>query len=137
MFEANKDQLNDPNDLKQGMTLRIPQSGGESLQGAASTFGSTVILPEPLEAEPPLTNSGSSADTGSIALPPMLPSPGGDERFGPLDDSATPRKFVPARRSPAPERAFEPQSQVNPQHQKSVRRLSQRYSDLQPTTIAR
>ena len=114
IFEANRDQLKDANDLKQGMVLRLPEQRGEASKSLASQGrrlpGSSSSL------EP--TSRGEGSVPSSISRPSSAPQGEIDEQLT-RSDSAQPqaehrtdsttgesssRKFVAARRFTPPAR---------------------------------
>ena len=121
LFEANQDQLNDVNDLKSGMTLRIPQSQTESHSKPLAIKARSTNADEA-----PIDNQFSS-DTGhdSSDRKPKAASIGNNESplnkkpslrttqpssEYPDDKTAPARKFLPSRRFLTPNR---PQARTN------------------------
>ena len=121
LFQANQDQLNDVNDLKSGMTLRIPQSQTESHSKPLAIKARSTNADEA-----PIDNQFSS-DTGhdSSDRKPKAASIGNNESplnkkpslrttqpssEYPDDKTAPARKFLPSRRFLTPNR---PQARTN------------------------
>lgn len=148
IFEANEDQLRDPNDLKLGMILRIPDPRNDSAQkthsGSANpAFDQTDVTAEQTPSQDGISSAGPSAfdirspearprdtESPSIPIPPVLPndvpidSPG--DNWSPDDSSISPaKKFVPSRRTPPPARPVGPQAKTLHPREPGARRLSQ------------
>jgi len=144
IFEANRDQLNDANDLKLGMTLRIPTKTDAATKPVPTKVRLSVEPESPAidhaplfddslnRSEPPVFESRTvppiqepSAPT-KILLPPEISAEPRIE--SPVDQPASEetgpnRKFVPARRIPG--RPIGPQAKATTPPEKSGRRLSQ------------
>ena len=147
LFDANQDQLSDPNDVKVGMELHIPgvqiELATRSLANRSrSTTGRTAAPVEQLpsiperriEIVPPVVDINPNAiRTVPFNVPPTLlpPQKRSNARTDSTIDSsrpeviASPRRFVPARRSPLPPRQVGPQSKANGQSDVAGRKLSQ------------
>ena len=121
LFEANQDQLNDVNDLKSGMTLRIPQAQTNSpSQPLAGKSRSANALESPddnqsaADSEHQTSERNSpAANIGNIEAPSnQRPSLRATQPSSELpDEKTTPtRKFLPSRRFLAPNR---PQARSN------------------------
>jgi hypothetical protein len=159
LFEANQDQLDDPNDVKLGMTLRIPnrrirQEPQSYAQRSRPMAQKKVPVPEPVETEsdrpinllPPVVdiNSNESQTTAPDELPKLIPpqrpidtrieSPA--HRAKKTEDPAVPKKFVPAKRSPLP-RQTGPQAKATDQPNVAGRKLSQISMETTPSKVAR
>ncbi len=156
LFEANQDQLNDPNDLKLGMTLRIPRPRSESAVKHDSARVRIELEQDVPTAEPASTQTDVATDlappndeTNSVPArnPAPLtfpPSERASESSSDLsdeppsaDETDGPKKFIPARRNAPPARPAEPQARANPARETGGRRLTQVLSDSAPGKIAR
>ncbi len=119
LFEANQDQLNDVNDLKSGMTLRIPQTESQSKPLASKARSTNAVEVEldnqsftDTELESP-DRKPKAASTGHNESPsnrkPSLRTTQPSSEYP--DDKTTPaRKFLPSRRFLTPNR---PQARTN------------------------
>lgn len=107
LFEANQDQLNDINDLKSGMTLRIPQTRNESNSKPmpSKSRSADVIEGPTYDRSPALADSpidGSQSGTQQRqTLKPTTQSPVDTPREGTPEPT---RKFLPSRRFLMPSR---------------------------------
>jgi LysM domain len=93
LYEANQDQLSDINDLKSGMTLRIPQARTESTSKSTQSK-SRSVTDDPLDGI-------ESARQNRRTLKPTTETPADGPRDG-LTEPA--RKFLPSRRFLMPSR---------------------------------
>ncbi len=107
LYEANQDQLSDINDLKSGMTLRIPQTRAESTSKptqSKSRSADRIDAPN-AERSPAMTddpdNGIESARQNRRTLKPTTETPADQPRDG-LTEPA--RKFLPSRRFLMPSR---------------------------------
>jgi len=91
IFELNRDRLAGPDDLRVGMTLRIPARNGVSL---ASEIVPSVETAPPAVPEPPPGDSGTSGHEAPAREPETQPArPHAEQLFVP----ATRAPFVPQR----------------------------------------
>ncbi len=123
IYDANRDQLKDANDVRVGMKLRIPAR--PSILGAKSAPAKrrTDLLSD---SAPPLLDPNNSKRDANEP-PPITVDPKTDPPKNSAPDSATSggKKFVPAKRPPLGTRVPDPQTDAsNPQNQ-AGRRLSQ------------
>ncbi len=111
VFEANRDQLNDANDVRVGMSLRIPPR-----RVAQSSTAKTKDRPSP--SAPPLLPADSSRGNEDN-LPPI----GGD----PDAQSASPgkKKFEPVKRPPLGVKGLGTQSSEVEPPSRPIRKLTQ------------
>ena len=161
IFDANQDQLKDANDLKMGMTLRIPETRVESAVKPSTTSKArpagdvespiaeqaTLAPVDPLnEAAPPsfevqsLTPSSNIHEPTSILMPPELPNEPRLENpveSPPTDEMVPARKFVPARRLPPPTRPVTPQAKNDRSPNAAGRKLSQASLESTSGKVAR
>ncbi len=159
IFEANQDQLSNPNDLKLGMTLQIPEVGIESAsrpnanraRSSKEKEAANVDLPpvpigsiddssSPVFESNPVTPKNSSQDVHTILMPPELPGEipvGRAAEPASTEDSTSNPKFVPVRRTPLPGRPAEPQTKTNRPRETSGRRLSQASLESTSGKVAR
>jgi LysM repeat protein len=152
IFEANRDQLSDANDVRQGMVLRIPEAASTS--STKRHFG-RVHPSRDVDASvtKPTTPTASQSDALSNSAPPsfegrsVLPKPEMEEQISvppqlpkfppaatdntPTTDPTPARKFVPARILPPGSRPAEPQTR-NDRTSNRGRRISQ--SPLESTS---
>ena len=133
LFEANQDQLNDVNDLKSGMTLRIPHSTTESPSKPTQTrsksfdqIGGESIIDPSTAGGSKLQKSGSTTFQGSSPAPRVEVLESTPDQTHSLqstqsgtqpaderqqnEGSAPARKFLPSRRFMMPTR---PQARGN------------------------
>lgn len=149
LFDANHDQLSDPNDVKVGMTLRIPggtvgtaaKPQGNKARGTVSNESEPFYTPTDTlrDAAGPSLDSELSAprqDAPSLLMPPDLPNQKYDPPALPdsSDETTAPKKFQPARRIPLPGRPVGPQAKNSEQ---SGRKLSQASLESTSGKIAR
>ena len=113
LFEANQDQLNDVNDLKSGMTLRIPQTRNESTSKptqsksrSADHFEAPNVDRSPAAIDDPI-DGVESARQNRRTLQPTTQTPVDTPRDGTSEPT---RKFLPSRRFLMPSR---PQARNN------------------------
>lgn len=147
IFEANRDQLDDPNDVKLGMTLRLPGSAADIAakpsvgRGQVSHDRSMTPIVTSIPAtghqnRPTLRVAKSDriqSETVEAQTPaPQVPTPvddnsraTGTDESPQLEESVAPKRFVPARRSPLPPRQVGPQSKIDGPSEHAGRRLSQ------------
>ena len=159
LFEANQDQLSDPNALKPGMTIRIPDPHAEASpkpqvgksrtafekespaveQSPAVADPSGDFVP-PASIDPFPSPKNETQDSSSILLPPpvsddaLLDSPA--EPL-PVEDSGPAKKFVPARRVPLPGRTIGPQTRLQQPREAGGRKLSQASLESTSGKVAR
>jgi hypothetical protein len=120
IFEANRDQLNDANDVRIGMSLRIP-----SRQAQHPEVISNNRPARPKISAPPLLPPDSGNAIGSD-LPPVGANLGGDATDRTATDVAPKKKFEPARRMPLGAQGLGGQSSaVEPSSRPTTRKLSQ------------
>ena len=147
IFEANQDQLTDPNDVKLGMTLRIPSS--DANEAAKPTVARSQASPSNDSTSATWSADGQSRDpairTEMISSLPKESARNGDptlrtpemdreESVGDGHDG-TQRRFTPSRRLPLPGRVAEPKPEAP--KTSSGRRLSQLLPDDVNGKIAR
>ena len=159
IFEANQDQLSDPNDVKLGMILRIPSSRQEmtskphvvrSRPSHEATRANPVLPPVHVESMtetlPPHYEPDSAEKADAIELPSLLPPSNSPvrtnrldmpEAIAPADETETPRRFVPSKRLPLPGREYDPQTKTDPPRKTTGRRLSQVPPEMGSGKIAR
>lgn len=117
VFEANRDQLKDANDVRVGMSLRIPtrRSGDSAVSRTHDRLNN---------AAPPLLPTGDNrADVGE--LPPIAVDPDKQLPVRGTGESPAKKKFEPAKRPPLGIKSMGTQSsEVEPQN-KPIRKLSQ------------
>lgn len=112
LFEANRDQLNDANDVRVGMSLRIP---------SRRTSRTYAPAPKKNNSAPPLLPS----DNDQVGeLPPINVDPGNQTpRTG--DSSPAKKKFEPVKRPPLGVKGMGTQSSEAEPPAKPTRKLSQ------------
>ncbi len=105
IYQANKDQLNSPNDLKVGMKLTIPDRDGES-KSTQTTRGAVQGLP--------------ITETTTKGSRPHIASPAGKVIEKPVESPESPSKipankpkFKPSRTSPAIRRSADDEDQLD------------------------
>lgn len=144
IFEANQDQLSDPNDVKLGMILRIPSSHHEQATRTQPvrprrepTRSNVVEPPAPIEPVADAVPLPDQAETiyrreEPVELPsvqPADPTPTYVQPYEPVvappEEPATHKRFVPAKRLPLPGQDFEPQTNKDRSKKAVGRRLSQ------------
>lgn len=132
IFEANQDQLTDPNDVKLGMTLRIPASDArESTVDTARNVGGS----QPDRSTRREMISALPKDDPRNGDPtPRTPEANREESAGERSDGSQ-RRFAPARRLPLPGHLAEPKS--DGPKTPAGRRLSQLLPDDVNGKIAR
>ena len=123
IYEANRDQLKDANDVRVGMKLRIP--------ARQSPLGTKSVPPKRKldllsDSAPPLLDpKNTKRDTSE--LPPITVDPKPDPVKNTAPDAASPghKKFVPAKRPPLGTRVPGPQTDASDPQKQAGRRLSQ------------
>lgn len=148
IFEANRDQLDDPNDVKLGMTLKVPDSvvasnlkpsdrrpharQDRSLAPVMTSAPASSIRTAPRLAKvQPELPAQEDVDSARPQVPTPIDEPTADstvETTPQVEETAAPKKFVPARRSPLPPR---------PSQDNAGRRLSQIPLDSTSGKVAR
>jgi hypothetical protein len=158
LFEANQDQLDDPNDVKLGMTLRIPQSRKQAAPSIANRSRAAnrenAPVTQPLQTQsaprfqslPPVADINSSNSRPLGLEPTSIPAPpkrsvgsqadSAVERPKTTADSSAAKKFIPVRRSPLPRQAS-PQAHAGDERTLSGRKLSQISQESSSSKIAR
>ena len=107
LFEANQDQLNDVNDLKSGMTLRIPQTRSESTSKPTQSKSRSADLIDTQNADrsPAVIDDPvdgvESVRQNRRTLQPTTQTPADTPRDGMTEPA---RKFLPSRRFLMPSR---------------------------------
>jgi len=86
IFEINRQVLRNPNDLRVGMRLRIPESGGPELRSRSAARTSRYPTESVWTHAEPLPAKATSSPGSRTVAPPNTPMP-------PI------RRFIPARRS--------------------------------------
>lgn len=156
LFEANSDQLDNPDDVKPGMVLRIPAA--QTAASAKPRFVRSRATPEIVapvperntavpdisfeaapaqpETEPPARNYGSPSTTPFLNPPGHASDIDRQPDQSTSDEPATPRRFVPVPRTPFSGR---PDSEASSRSKRGSngRRLTQVQADPVPTRIAR
>jgi LysM domain-containing protein len=105
IYQANKDQLNSPNDLKVGMKLTIPDRGGESksTQSTRGTVQSQPITETTTKGSRPHITSPASKVIEKAVEPRETPSETPDKK----------PKFKPSKISPAIRRSADEEDQLD------------------------
>lgn len=139
IFDANRDQLDDPNDLKLGMTLRLPDSNSRPAS-RQSAVRSTVdhdqsngsVAPTENNARTPATTSMperlANVESSTPQPAPTRTEPSSehaDEAITQSPEQPVPKRFVPARRSPLPPRQSNSPLKADTPSENAGRRLSQ------------
>lgn len=160
LYEANQDQLHDPNDLKLGMILRIPDLRHGSISKPPSSNTNSVseqtavnveqpqvrdsldeAVPPVFEIRIPETRT-EAQDPPSILIPAALPSDipiDAPVEGGSADEFVTnpTKKFVPSRRTPPPARPAGPQAKNSQSRETGGRKLSQASLESTSGKVAR
>lgn len=156
LFEANTDQLVDPNDVKPGMVLRIPSQqtaqaakprmlrSQPTLDLEESTSEQIVTVPEPATdivttpAERDLTPRIEAAPSTPFFSPPSNANEIDRASEAPSSEDVTaPKRFVPVPRNPIFGRPADAEANSRTKRNVNGRRLTQAKSDLAPSRIAR
>ena len=123
IFEANRDQLKDANDVRVGMKLRIPARQSPLSAKSVPTKRRPDLLSD---SAPPLLNpKNTKRDVDE--LPPITVDPNADPVRNATPDPANSgnKKFVPAKRPPLGTRVPGPQTDASDPQNQAGRRLSQ------------
>ena len=123
IYEANRDQLKDANDVRVGMKLRMPSR--QVTHGSKSNLAKSRADLLSDSAPPLLEPKNTKREVGD--LPPITVQPEADLSRNTAPDSATPanKKFVPAKRPPLGTRVPGPQTDASDPKVQAGRRLSQ------------
>lgn len=137
LFDANRDQLRDANDVRVGMKLRIPSQNTPSSNLSAVETSPARDLPPAQDQSPlaltPELQTPELLDSRGVPLPPRsddvmelgnepaLAAPGATELSAEPAVPTAPRKFVPFNRSPLNRRGVAP----GPQAAQPARKLTQ------------
>ncbi len=123
IYEANKDQLKDANDVRVGMKLRMPSQQASLGKKSAPTKSRPDLLSD--SAPPLLDPKNTKRDVSE--LPPITVAPQSDTAKNSTPDSVSPgnKKFVPAKRPPLGTRLPGPQTDASDPPNQAGRRLSQ------------
>lgn len=125
VFDANRDQLKDANDVRIGMSLRIPARRVARIENSSPA---PISSPKPKDrtgnSAPPLlptdAGRGGAGDLPPIGVDPDKPAPG---RAG--ESSPVKKKFEPAKRPPLGVKAPGPESGEAEPPSKPIRKLTQ------------
>lgn len=102
IYEANKDQLKSPNDLKIGMKLRVPDRNVENR--STSSTRSTILDRGTTETNPKPTKPSNPASTNNVT---------GNSQHSSDSTSTKKPKFKPAKNGPAIRRSVEAENLGN------------------------
>lgn len=115
LFDANRDQLNDVNDVRVGMSLRIPARRTNRSESTASKNKASA---------PPLL-PGDSGRNEIEELPPIGVNANRQPSSRPDNDPSPKKKFEPAKRPPVGIKGLGTQSGQLDEPTKPIRKLSQ------------
>jgi len=123
IYEANRDQLKDANDVRVGMKLRMPSRQVTHGSKSNPTKSRSDLLSD---SAPPLLDPKNSKRNVS-ELSPITVQPEADPARNSTPAPASPgnKKFVPAKRSPLGTRVPGPQTDASDPKDQAGRRLSQ------------
>ena len=125
LFEANRDHLNDANDVRVGMSLRIPSRGTAKTQSTSSKTRDRVgnSAPPLLPADPRRAETG---EFPAITVNPDKQPGNPDKQSGrPADSSPPKKKFEPVKRPPLGIKGMGTQSSEAEPASKPIRKLTQ------------
>jgi len=116
LFEANRDQLNDPNGVYVGMSLRIPSRRASRTETPVTRDKSRRST-----SAPPLIDAGAS-DVGEM---PPIAAPDKSAPNRPAEPSSVKRRFEPAKSPPSAVKGLGTQSSEAVPAAKPMRKLTQ------------
>jgi LysM repeat protein len=126
VFEANRDQLENANDVRVGMSLRIPVPRvARNDDSRPASTGRTKDRPgTPVSPQPPLSPANPAG--GAVEeMPPIGVEPGKPLPDSSGESSPTKKKFEPANRPPSGVKGFGTETGDAESPSKPVRRLTQ------------
>ena len=123
IYEANRDQLKDANDVRVGMKLRMPSRQMSHGTKSPTTKSRSDLLSD--SAPPLLDPKNSKRDVSDLS--PITVEPQADPARNSPPDAAAPasKKFVPAKHPPLGTRVPAPQTDASDPKNQAGRRLSQ------------
>lgn len=136
IYEANRDQLKDANDVRVGMSLRIPaRSAAKNSKAAPSKSRSDLLGNSAPPLLGPKTTPAQADALPSTGFTSESPVPRGSSSAAPA--TGAPKKFIPAARPPLGTRVPGPQTDGSDPKFQAGRRLSQRPPDEPGGKVAR
>ncbi len=136
IYEANRDQLKDANDVRVGMSLRMPTRSTAKTSKAVPSKSRSDLLSN---SAPPLLDSktapNASGKLSSKDVATELSAP--RDAAGSKPATGPSKRFVPAARPPLGTRVPSPQTDASDSKSQAGRRLSQRPPDEAGGKVAR
>lgn len=123
IYEANRDQLKDANDVRVGMKLRMPSRSGTHSSKLNPTKSRSDLLSD--SAPPLLDPKNTKRDVSELSPITVPPESDASGNSATESGSSSNKKFVPVKRHPLGTRVPGPQTDASDPKKQAGRRLSQ------------